>query len=171
MPLRLTCPIVARLFLPSISRASLRISWVIPSRVILSWVIAVVVQTSSQLETVIKAEIKARIDALQKLHNDNAAEHDILHEQTASAQQKVESVLEAQCALNSKLDTLHAAHIALAGQSRQDAEELRAAAAKEGRLVREVVECKMTAVEDVMKTRTKELETLCQVRRTMVMPA
>lgn len=121
-------------------------------------------QGASQLETVVKAEIKARIDAVKQLTEQNAAEHTTLRGQMARCEQKVELILEAQRALNGKHDALHAAHTALQAESRAAVAEAREAAAHDVATTRDVLEGKVTALSDTLVTRTKEVEAACQVR-------
>lgn len=123
----------------------------------------VVLQASSQLETVVRAEIQARMDAVSKLTEDNAAEHEALRTGAARAEQKCELVLEAQRALNGKHDALRGEHEAAAAAAAQGLVALRADTETAAAAAAERAAAATAAVREALDAKAVELESQCQV--------
>jgi chromosome segregation ATPase len=120
------------------------------------------VQAGSQLETVVRAEIQSRIEAVRKLRDEAAAERAALRGAVARAEQKTDLVLEAQRALNGKHDALRGEHAALAERTAADAAAARKDAASAVAAARGDAETRTTQLQDALQQRTEALETMIQ---------
>lgn len=121
-------------------------------------------QASSQLGTVVRAEIQARMDAVAKLTQENAAEHEALRAGAARAEQKCGLVLEAQRALNGKHDALRGEHEAAAAAAAQGLAALRADTERDTAAAAERTASAVAEVREALAAKATELETQCQVR-------
>lgn len=121
-------------------------------------------QAGSQLETVVRAEIQARIEAVKRARDDAAADGVVLRSQVSRAEQKMDLVLESQRALNGKHNALRGEHDTLAAEACTGLASARADAATALARAKDAIEGKVLALRESLEGRAKELESMYQVR-------